>query len=242
MNREGHWGYCWCRVERTVECEHNNNIVLLQCTFDDTCYQVLEHTWYEPVRYYRKYIFKQGGRRYFSRREITALVGGLVTRPTAKADTTGKQKTACRRNLFVVLHYRRKNTAIFWFYINISAKKNTNSMFRQKSTANYRYRRKGSADIGYSPKSTGFFFVFVPCSLFSLLYSGVDRETPPHLPPNLPSHLLNSTSIHEVCNRSFASWFCLDFSLQIDVQTNCVQRVCTRVTIRKRFAVRAPKT
>ena len=166
----------------------------------------------------------------------------LVTRPTAKADTTGKQKTACRRNLFVVLHYRRKNTAIFWFYINISAKKNTNSMFRQKSTANYRYRRKGSADIGYSPKSTGFFFVFVPCSLFSLLYSGVDRETPPHLPPNLPSHLLNSTSIHEVCNRSFASWFCLDFSLQIDVQTNCVQRVCTRVTIRKRFAVRAPKT
>ena len=25
-NKEGHWGYCWCRwVERTVWCENNNN-------------------------------------------------------------------------------------------------------------------------------------------------------------------------------------------------------------------------
>ena len=43
--------------------------------------------------------------------------------------------------------------------------------------------------------------------------------------------LLNS--IHdEKGNRSFACWFCLDFSIEIAVQTNC-----TRVTVGKKFAV-----
>ena len=39
--------------------------------------------------------------------------------------TAEKRKTAYRQNITAVLHYRRKNTAIFWFY-----------RFRQKSTAN----------------------------------------------------------------------------------------------------------
>ena len=68
----------------------------------------------------------QGGRRYFSRRETTTLVGGpgnmavyrhiLVIPPTAKIVTAEKRKTAYRRNITAVLHYRRKNTAMFWFY------------------------------------------------------------------------------------------------------------------------------
>ena len=66
----------------------------------------------------------QGGRRYFSRREITALVGGpgnmaayrhiLVIPPTAKVVTVEKRKTAYHQNITSVLHYRRKNTAIYF--------------------------------------------------------------------------------------------------------------------------------
>ena len=83
----------------------------------------------------------QGGRRYFSRREINALVGGpgnmavyrhiLVIPPTAKVVTAKKRQTAYHQNSTAVLHYRRNNTATFWFY-----------RFRQKSTANSRFRRK----------------------------------------------------------------------------------------------------
>ena len=47
--------------------------------------------------------------------------------------------------------------------------------------------------------------------------------------------LLNS--IHdEIGNRSLAWWFCLDFSLEIAVQTNR-SKACTRVIVGKRFAV-----
>ena len=80
------------------------------------------------------------GHRYFSRREITALVGGpgnMAPLPpyfgntaTAKVVTAEKRKNANRQNIAAVLHYRRKNTAIFWFY-----------RFRQKSS-NSRYRQK----------------------------------------------------------------------------------------------------
>ena len=62
----------------------------------------------------------------FSRREITALVGGpgnkavyryfLVIPPTAKSVPPEKLKAASRQNITAVLHYRRKNTAMFWFY------------------------------------------------------------------------------------------------------------------------------
>ena len=85
--------------------------------------------------------FFQGGRRYFSRREITALVDGpgnmavyrniLVIPPTAKVLPLNNKKSPA-----AVLHYRRKNTAIFWFY-----------RFRQKSTANSRYRQKVSPTL-----------------------------------------------------------------------------------------------
>ena len=48
--------------------------------------------------------------------------------------------------------------------------------------------------------------------------------------------LLNS--IHdEIGNRSFARWFCLDFSLEIAVQANRSKGMYTRVTVGKRFAV-----
>ena len=56
----------------------------------------------------------QGGRRYFSRREITALAGGpgnmavyrhiLVLPPTPKVVTAEKRKTAYRQNITAVLH------------------------------------------------------------------------------------------------------------------------------------------
>ena len=83
--------------------------------------------------------FFQGGRRDFSRREITALVGSpgnMAVSPyfgnTAyrRSITCQKQRTAYRQNIAVVLHYHRKK-AIFWFY-----------RFSKKSTANSRYRRK----------------------------------------------------------------------------------------------------
>ena len=51
--------------------------------------------------------------------------------PTAKVVTAEKQKTAYRQNITAVLHYRRKNIDIFWFY-----------RFRQKNTANSRYHQK----------------------------------------------------------------------------------------------------
>ena len=75
----------------------------------------------------------QGGRRYFSRREITALVYRhiLVMPPTAKVVTAEKRKTAYRQNNTAVLHYRRKNTAIFWFY-RFHKKNNANSRYSQK--------------------------------------------------------------------------------------------------------------
>ena len=42
----------------------------------------------------------------------------------------------------------------------------------------------------------------------------------------------------EIGNRSFACWFCLDFSLEIAVQTKRSKGIiCTRVIVRKRFAV-----
>ena len=73
----------------------------------------------------------QGGRRCFSRREITALAGGpgnvvvsrhiLVIPPTAKVVTAEKRKTAYRQNITAVVHCRLKNTAIFGF--TASAKK-----------------------------------------------------------------------------------------------------------------------
>ena len=73
----------------------------------------------------------------FSSREITALVGGpgnmavyrhiLVIPPTAKVVTAGKRQTSYHQNSTAVLHYHRKNAAIFWFY-----------RFRQKNTANSR--------------------------------------------------------------------------------------------------------
>ena len=63
----------------------------------------------------------QGGRRYFSSREITAVVGGpvnltiyrhiLVIPPTAKVVTAKKTQ-----NYLPPKHYRRKNTAVFWIY------------------------------------------------------------------------------------------------------------------------------
>ena len=86
-------------------------------------------------------IFWQGGRRYFSRREITALVGGpgnmavyrhiLVIPPTVKVLLPKNEKTPTAEAL------PPKNTTIFLFY-----------RFRQKSTANSQRRPKGTADTG----------------------------------------------------------------------------------------------
>ena len=69
----------------------------------------------------------QGGRWYFSRREITARVGGpgnmavyrhiLVMPPTAKVVTVINRKTVYRQTISAVLHYCRENTAILWFYL-----------------------------------------------------------------------------------------------------------------------------
>ena len=54
-----------------------------------------------------------------------------VIPPIAKLVTAGKRKTAYRQNTTAVLHYRRKNAAILWFY-----------RFRRKNTFNSRYRQK----------------------------------------------------------------------------------------------------
>ena len=84
---------------------------------------------------------KQGGRRYFSRREIAALVGGpgnmavyrhiLVIPPTAKVLPPKNEKPPTAKTSPPYCITAEKNTAIFWFY-----------RFRQKSTANPRYRQK----------------------------------------------------------------------------------------------------
>ena len=55
----------------------------------------------------------------------------LVIPPTAKVFSAEKRNTADRQTITAVLHYRRKNNAIFWFY-----------RFREKNTANSRYRQK----------------------------------------------------------------------------------------------------
>jgi len=46
-NQDGHWVYCcWCWVERTLQCEDNNNgIVCSQCTFN-----FLYSRWGKPTR------------------------------------------------------------------------------------------------------------------------------------------------------------------------------------------------
>ena len=140
----------------------------------------------------------QGGRRYFSRREINALVGGpgnmavyrhiLVIPPRAKVVTAEPLKTAYRQSITAALHYRRINSPIFWFY-----------RFREKNTANSRYRQKVPPTLntakrvpltldtaqkvpptldtaqkvpptlGTAQKIPAFLFVFVLCSLFFLV-------------------------------------------------------------------------
>ena len=71
--------------------------------------------------------YLKGDRRYFSRHEIAALVGGpgnmAVYRHVLVISSTTKQSRYRRRaknrlppNITAVLHYRRKNDDIFWFY------------------------------------------------------------------------------------------------------------------------------
>ena len=70
---------------------------------------------------------RQGGRQYFSRGDIAAMVGGpgnvavsrhiLVMPPTAKVVTVINRKTVYRQTISAVLHYCRENTAILWFYL-----------------------------------------------------------------------------------------------------------------------------
>ena len=165
----------------------------------------------------------QGGRRYFSRREITALVGGpgnmvvyrhiLVIPPTAKVVTVEKRKTAYHQNITSVLHYRRKNTAIY-FVLPLPPKKYRrkvppalNTAKRVPPTLDTAQKVPPTLDTaprhrvhtGYRPKCTGrsfrvrFLFFVLPgsSSSFSVepLCVCVDRETPPHLPMHLPPHL-----------------------------------------------------
>ena len=56
------------------------------------------------------------------------------------------------------MHYRRKKTAIFWFY-RFRQKRTANSRYRQKvpptlNTGNSRYRPKGTTKTEYRPKGT----------------------------------------------------------------------------------------
>ena len=90
----------------------------------------------------------------FFRREITALVGGpgnmavyrhiLVIPPTVKIVTAEKRRTAYRQNIAAVLHYRRKNTDIFWFY------RFRQSSYRQKQEN--RQPRKNYRRMAISPR------------------------------------------------------------------------------------------
>ena len=122
----------------------------------------------------------QGGRRYFSRREITALVDGpgnmavyrniLVIPPTAKVLPLNNKKSPA-----AVLHYRRKNTAIFWFY-----------RFRQKSTANSRYRQKVSPTLKTAKR--------VPPTLDTAQKVPPTLDTAQKVPPMLASYHRKGTA------------------------------------------------
>ena len=141
--------------------------------------------------------FFQSGRRYFSRREITALVGGpvniavyrhiLVIPPTAKVLPPKNEKpptaktlppcciTAEKIPLNLVSPLPLKKYQLYRY----GQKSTANSRYRPKGTANTAYRPKGTADTGYRPKGTAytdtapkvsaFLFVFVLCPLLFLL-------------------------------------------------------------------------
>ena len=111
--------------------------------------------------------FFQGGRRDFSRREITALVGSpgnmavyrhlLVIPPTAKVLTPKNEKPPTAKTLPLYSITAEKIPPYFGF--TASAKKvpptlDTAKKNRQKSTDNSRYRSKGTANTGCRPKGT----------------------------------------------------------------------------------------
>ena len=77
----------------------------------------------------------------------------LVIPPTAKVLPPKNEKPPTAKNIAAVLHYRRKNTAIFCFF-RFRQKSTANSQYRQKSTANSQYRQKSTTNSRYGPKGT----------------------------------------------------------------------------------------